>query len=199
MNYFVSRCFHKPEKVFDIDGVEYYAADEDGADSFNGDVMINLTRITHNPIHFMPSQLSRHLDIPYQEIMIPWPDYGIPRVKVSFWKALHTIARRKKWKKVCIHCGHGHGRTGTALSALLVANLGYSAIDAVDIVRTNHCEDTVESPDQCTYLQNIDEHYNGRQPTEETLPMPAMLTNYLYQKTKEETEDKLNEEDSGSN
>ena len=150
-----------------IDGVDYYSADEDGVMYFQGDVVFNLTRTPNLPSAAIYPELHKHFDMPFREVMVPWPDFSLPRVKLSFWKALHTVVKRKKWKTVCIHCGHGHGRTGTAMSALLVANLRYTPLEAVNFVRHNHCEEAVETSAQCNYLMEIDMHYNKRVPLEE--------------------------------
>lgn len=161
-----------------IDGVDYYSADEDGVMYFQGDVVFNLTRTPNLPSAAIYPELFKHFDMPFKEVMVPWPDFSLPRVKLSFWKALHTVVKRKKWKTVCIHCGHGHGRTGTAMSALLVANLRYTPLEAVNFVRHNHCEEAVETAEQCNYLMEIDTHYNKREPLEENYPCPSMMFNW---------------------
>lgn len=172
------RCFHKPEKIITIDGVDYYAADEDGITYFEGDVVFNLTKTPNLPSSAFYPEFNKHFNLPFKEVMVPWPDFGLPMVKLSFWQALHKVVKRKRWKTVCIHCGHGHGRTGTAMSSLLIANLGYTPIEAVDTIRTRHCAEAVETSEQCNYLMEVDMHYNGREPLEENYPPPSMMFNW---------------------
>lgn len=172
----INRCWHSPEHIFTMDGVDYYAADEHGVRKFEGDLVINLTSSPNIP-QIIP-ELKEHYDLPYEEIMVPWPDFGKPRVKMSFWETIHRVIKHKGCKTVCIHCGHGHGRTGTAMSCILVAMCGTSAIDAVDIVRENHCWEAVETAEQCCYIMEVDNHYNKRELTEKNFPLASMMVNW---------------------
>ena len=71
--------------------------------------------------------LQKHIVRPFdKEIIVPWPDFGLPSVEPTFWGALHAYARTYKADldkdvSVCFHCAAGHGRTGTALCSMLVA------------------------------------------------------------------------------
>lgn len=187
----VKRCSHPPEHIFTMDGVDYYAADQQGATRFNGDVIINLSSTPNIP-YAIPDELREHYDIPCEEIMVPWPDFGRPRVKMSFWETIHRVIKHRGWKTVCIHCGHGHGRTGTAMACILVAMCGHSAIEAVDIVREHHCEEAVETSEQCYYIMEVDHQYNDREISEENFPLPSMMINWeTLDKDEEEAKDKV--------
>jgi hypothetical protein len=177
-NVIVKKCSHNPSHIITMDGVDYFAADRQGATKFNGDIIINLTSTPNFPV-VIPEDLKEHYDIPSEEIMVPWPDFGSPRLKMSFWETIHNVIKSREAQSVCIHCAHGHGRTGTALSCILVAMGGYSAIEAVDIVREYHCEEAVESQEQCFYILNVDHYYNNREIKEENYPMPAMMVNWI--------------------
>lgn len=155
----IKKCFHTPKKIFTIDDVDYYAADRDGVGKFNGDVIINLTPFPNIPVLF--PEIKKYYSIPYEEIMIPWPDLGLPKMHISFWGDIHKIIKYKKWKVVCVHCEHGHGRTGTALSCILVATRGIPATDAIDTIRYYHCCEAVETLEQCNYIAEVDSYYNN--------------------------------------
>lgn len=185
----IKKCWHTPEHVFTMDDIHYYASDEHNINKFDGDVIINLTSTPNVPQSILP-ELKEHYDIPLQEIMIPWPDFGKPKVKLSFWETIHRIIKHKGWKTVCVHCGHGHGRTGTALSCILVSMCGTSAIDAVEVIRKYHCNEAVETPEQCSYIMEVDQHYNKREPTEENFPQPSMLINWEELEYMKEVEEK---------
>ena len=43
-HYFENKCYHHPAEIMEIDGVTYYASDEDGVVSFKGDAVVNFTR-----------------------------------------------------------------------------------------------------------------------------------------------------------
>lgn len=172
----VKKCQHSPRHIFTMEGVRYFASDENGINEFDGDAIINLTSTPNIPPSILP-ELKGHYDIPLNEIMVPWPDFGKPRVKISFWETIHGVIKSKGWRTVCIHCGHGHGRTGTALSCLLVAMCGMSAIEAVDVVRGEHCVEAVETPEQCSYIMEVDYYYNKCDLVEEDFPLPSMMIN----------------------
>jgi len=91
MNVKIKKCSHKPQLVFNINNISYYAADREHAFEFDGDAIINLTGIPNIPISIIPS-LIPHYEIPFQEVLVAWPDFGIPRVKDSFWQAIHSMA-----------------------------------------------------------------------------------------------------------
>lgn len=188
-----SKCYHAPELVFKIDGIEYYASDALGVREFEGEVVLNLSNQQRTiSVDEMPRELIEHMVIPYKEIMIPWQDGGIPYVKTSFWQSIHEYMRTNNYKSVCIHCEAGHGRTGTALASMAVANLGWSVEEAVKYVRERICRHMVETSDQCNYLMALDYELNDREPKEESLPYPSMITmfeEYYTQKMEEEGED----------
>lgn len=98
------------------------------------------------------SSLSKHVSSP-AVLRIQNPDMGIPPVGFTFWQELYNLLPRGR--TVCC-CVGGHGRTGTALAALILAGDNTrSAQDAIDIVRKDHCENAIESDLQETYLKML--------------------------------------------
>lgn len=164
------QCDHTPTLIFEKDETNYFASDIRGVGCFDGDLVLNLTGISSLPSN-VPDILLEEFDIGFEEITIPWPDFGTPRVKHSFWEVLHNYTMLENYKNVCIHCEGGHGRTGTALSSLLIALEQYTAKDAVQFVREVYCHKAVEVPNQCRYLQNIDLYYNNREPFKSNRPL----------------------------
>lgn len=180
-----------------MDGVKYFAADAHGVREFKGDLVLNLSG-TPNLVStdLMPSELAQHVVVPFKEIMVPWPDGGIPLVKASFWQALHTYIKDNGYRTVCLHCEAGHGRTGTALSSLAITNMAWSVERSIKHIRGKICRHMVETSDQCEYLMGLDYEMNGRISKEEDLPDPSlnlMLEEYYAEKEKEELEEQ-NEE-----
>jgi protein-tyrosine phosphatase len=62
--------------------------------------------------------------------------------------------------KIIINCMGGKGRTGTALAALWMAanklsGVFIEAVDAIELVRKNHCKSAVETKEQETYLAHL--------------------------------------------
>lgn len=169
----MKNCFHRPEYIFTIDDVDYYASSQTFAKKFDGDAIINFTSTPNIP-YILP-ELETYYDIPYEEIMVLWPDFEKPMVKDKFWYHLHLFIKDKGWEKVCFHCEQGHGRTGTALSCMLVALCGKTAYDAVKMVREFHCIDSVESSEQTEYIMKLDKFYNKRNLRKAKAPMPSMM------------------------
>lgn len=160
---------HQPEPLFQIGGITYHAADADCVGKFTGDCVINLTS-THNVSNMMNvPELKEHFNISFEELLLPWKDGSIPDVKPSFWKALHNYFKNKKYSHICFHCYAGHGRTGTALSAIMIANGGWEASAAVEHIRSNYCREAVETTKQVYYLYELDYLLNERK-------IPALKT-----------------------
>lgn len=178
-------CFgHAPTKVILIDNVNYYASSQENIMDFEGELVVNFTN-RKNILIPIPEQLKNHLTYNFKEIMISWPDFKVPRVKYSFWQALHNYIIENKFKSVCLHCQAGHGRTGTALSALLISVMGFDANKAVDHIRENYCKEAVETQYQCDYLVEIDKYYNNRIVKDNDIPIPSDIMNSLIYKSKE--------------
>lgn len=168
MNHFYKQCNHDPKLVFQCNGVSYFASDEDGVRGFNGDLIVNLTKnpgIKNLSTAYKIPQLARHLVELPEEIVIGWQDYGTPPVKASFWNALQQYTKSKKYTNVCFHCMQGHGRTGTGIVSMMIANLGVDAENGIMDLRELYCKHAVESDVQIVYLFQLDHLINDR-------PMP---------------------------
>lgn len=88
-------------------------------------------------------------------ILYPWPDYGTPRQPARFIRALRfVLTEAAAGKRVEIACRGGHGRTGTALAALLVLQ-GHTPHAAIDRIRRTYCVYAVESKDQIAMLHRV--------------------------------------------
>lgn len=86
-------------------------------------------------------------------LRLRWQDMGVPPVQYAFWAELLDLLPAGL-TKVCCH--GGHGRTGTALAALyLVATPTATADEAIDLVRSDHCERAIETAGQEEYLQKL--------------------------------------------
>lgn len=160
---FEPRCSHDPVEIIEIGGVPIYVADGWGSRKAPaGSVVLNCTGTPKRGVAEMPSAfsaLTAHLkDQGVEEITLDWPDGGLPPVKASFWRALIEACAARKAPLV-IHCIGGHGRTGTALAAILIA-YSIPADDAVEFVREHHCHKAIETLAQERYLDDLDEELN---------------------------------------
>ena len=87
-------------------------------------------------------------------ITLAWPDMTAPtQVGIRFWESLLALLPQNT--AVC--CMGGHGRTGTALAALLIADgvTGNEGRDAIDRVRKEHCARAIETKGQEDYLKGL--------------------------------------------
>jgi len=106
------------------------------------------------------TQLCEKVDVPHV-LRIKNPDMGIPPVGFDFWLELWNLL--PQGRTVCC-CVGGHGRTGTAIAALILvgSRKKISAKSAIELVRAKHCSKAIESQTQEKYLELIakqrDEH-----------------------------------------
>ena len=100
--------------------------------------------------HGFESLLAHYTPTP--RVQIPWPDYGVPRVGLSFWQALADLLPDGK---VGFGCVGGHGRTGTALTAIRMVIWSEPFLEALAKVRKDYCEDAVETMGQRLYLHAL--------------------------------------------
>lgn len=167
-------CHHEPLNFLEVekDDVSYFVADRIGVRSFTGDLIVNLTEHpgtkTISTTYDIP-MLAKHMKKLPDELVLGWTDFGAPPVEFTFWKALHSYIKKKKYKTVCFHCEHGHGRTGTAACAMLISVTGLDVVTAVNYIRETYCIQTVESENQLNYLISLDEALNGNRDESEVV------------------------------
>lgn len=83
-----------------------------------------------------------------QVLSLDWPDMTAPTwVGARFWLKLLSLLP----SHVCISCVGSHGRTGTAMACLMVAN-GMSPERAIATVREKHCKHAIETQGQQAYI-----------------------------------------------
>lgn len=98
-------------------------------------------------------ELNSKVDVPHV-LRIKNPDMGIPPVGFDFWLELWNLL---PWGRTVCCCVGGHGRTGTALAALILVGdkKNLSAAKAIELVRSRHCSKAIESQTQEKYLASI--------------------------------------------
>lgn len=154
---------HKGDKViFEADGKSLYAANGRGIDEFSGawELIIDLASQVCTATGFVrPSNASKFDElrkyssgrvIKSDLLSLEWPDMQAPPATLDFWLTLWDMLP----SRTVACCIGGHGRTGTCLAALIIAS-GTDYYDAVQTVRTEHCNRAIESMSQETYLHRI--------------------------------------------
>jgi len=88
-------------------------------------------------------------------VSFPWIDRSVPLDVEQFVKVLRwLLGEIKDGKRIDIGCMGGHGRTGTMLACLLVAQ-GMPANEAVKKVRSEHCSEAIETQGQIAFVQRL--------------------------------------------
>jgi ClpX C4-type zinc finger len=87
---------------------------------------------------------------PHEHVL--WPDFGLPVDAEAFVVGCRSLVTRiGSGQTVEIGCLGGHGRTGTAL-AIMAAMCGVPQADAVSWVRSNYCDQAVETQEQVQFV-----------------------------------------------
>lgn len=95
-------------------------------------------------------------------LKIRWSDRCPPPLVPAFWPALLEDLNKLQAKKkdgsplkVLTICQGGHGRSGSALVALVMCMTDYTPLDALTHIRALHCARAIESKDQHLYLNLV--------------------------------------------
>jgi len=163
-------CYHPGlKKIYSIGASDLYvAASVDMPDTLDAALVVQcfasswLTQDRDAPT--LPARyasLAAHVMTKPETIVIPWRDGGIPLLKPSFWGEL---VRLLPAGKVVFVCQGGHGRSGTALSACLMAHFKGSAKWAIGLTRNAHCDEAIETKVQVEYLESLEAWIKANDP-----------------------------------
>ncbi len=162
-------CKHEGDTVvWEKDGKALYAASWQGLDEYSDewDLIIDLagnvrpktyqaTFVKGISTATFADELQQFCPQPHdmsaQLLSLDWADMGIPPVKLAFWQALWNAMPAK----TVVACMGGHGRTGTCLAAILIVAGDFDHDDAIDHIKTHHCNKAVESFAQEKYLHGL--------------------------------------------
>jgi len=129
-----------------------------GGGGFEGDPDVGFyldTRWASDRLMVSPGttgQFSRGCSSKTRMLLYPWPDYGMPKDRKCLMRSLSWLLKQVEQEKIVeIGCMGGHGRTGTALAALLVLQ-GIPAQDAIRRVWRRYCEEAIESKSQLAFI-----------------------------------------------
>ena len=174
---YTNQCNHKPQRIFAHnptkpgDGWEVYVGTKSAVipeiAEMDFDIILNCADSgSVLPEHKIPLSFGKKYEkLKAKEVEFDWPDYGVPMIKPEFWGELMQYIKDKK-SKVLIFCMGGHGRTGTCISALMIAN-GWKPRDAEKWIREHYCSKAVESVSQEAYLNKLGEFY-GKEESEKS-------------------------------
>ncbi|SDE86728.1 hypothetical protein SAMN05660485_01923 [Blastococcus fimeti] len=92
----------------------------------------------------------------WEQVWVPWRDFGLPAEPDVLRLALATAWVRAAHQRVEVACGGGTGRTGTALACLAVLD-GVPADEAVAFVRHHYRWRAVETWRQRRFVLHFDD------------------------------------------
>lgn len=185
---------NKPAIAFKAFGIEFWGTPKHKLDDVlfeDGDLIINCTGITWTPKRpptpkVFAKQLPDWMKLPEvlltptsphnfgeraQQLLLDWPDMKSPPEEASldFWSAIIEQAVENGIKRIFCCCMAGQGRTGTALTALLLATGAVDEPDvAIDYIRENYNDKAVETKGQEEYLFGL--IYEPVEDTEDNTP-----------------------------
>jgi len=163
---FKPKCVHKPAKVFEGEGWSIWVGQK--AEAVNEglldfDLILNCANtggvLPSHKMHGI-SWAKKFETIKTKEIELDWPDMGVPVMKLDFWGELLAYVEKNK-QKLLIFCIGGHGRTGTALAALMVAS-GWEARKSKNGIWSHYCREAIETLSQEAYLDRIEKFYKDK-------------------------------------
>lgn len=156
---------HEGDKIiYEHDGKKLYAASGNGLKEYSGNWEL-IIDLAHNirgqkgfiePISTPRFQALKKFTFGQNQVkseilQLDWPDMGVAPATIDFWLALWDMLP----ERTVTACMGGHGRTGTALVAMIIASGGMDYYEALKHVRTTHCEEAVETLSQEQYLHRL--------------------------------------------
>jgi hypothetical protein len=121
--------------------------------------------------------LNKYLGSGIETLGVKWSDGGKPPVPGSFFRDVIEAVKARGGGKVVFACVGGHGRTGTALAATLIANGVFDkAADAIEFVRKEHCYKACETKVQLEWLCAL--AGSGENPDDKGFPLHSYASSY---------------------
>lgn len=168
----------KPKLAFTAHGMQFWGSPKHKLDDVifeDGDLIINCTGTKWKPKappvpKIFAKETPEWMQLPEvlltptkphnygeraQQLLLDWPDMKTPpeEADLDFWITILEQAKSNGIKRVIACCTAGQGRTGTALSALLLACGAVDEPDlAIDYIRDNYNDKAVETKPQEEYI-----------------------------------------------
>lgn len=161
-------CKHSREKHFELEGGLHIFGSAYRDVKFITDAEVDVGVYMTDSWGLFPL-VSPGLKIPWatkyitKQVVLEWPDFGLPdddmpMVAIIQW----MLAEMTAGKKFETGCLGGHGRTGTMLALLLVAQ-GLTPGKAIQRVRKDHCSKGVENKKQAEYVAEFYKEFHGNE------------------------------------
>lgn len=154
-------CTHTGERpLVTLDGIAIHGAQGLELTGYEADLIVDLSgAYKPSSVGFVITKawekLEEYAQHPGELLRLAWADRSVPPVGAEFWKALWEEIKARGFKSVVFCCSGGHGRTGTAIAAVLIAVRGTTAEKAMKFVRLQHCDQAIETLGQEEYLRAL--------------------------------------------
>lgn len=126
---------------------------------------------------------------PYRLISIDWDDRAAPPLLPNAWFALTSMLKEDAKKagglKVLTVCQGGHGRSGTALTSIMMCLTDYTPLDAIAHLRAIHCPRAIESVVQHGYLNSVADSLGREKDAMDADAVQDFRTHFLTKVTSE--------------
>ena len=101
--------------------------------------------------------LNAHVRVKAPCFPLDWPDRSIPPTGRAFWAGLwHILRTYYAGQHIIVCCVGGHGRTGTALGALMATSgPPLTGATIIETIRTKHCTEAIETVGQEEYIHRL--------------------------------------------
>lgn len=169
-SYVGKTCKHFRDPVALEDGLTIFASAARDAKTLSKDVDTEVDFGVYLYSGWEPSlMVSPGIEVPWQQewpykgVFLDWTDYRAPDDDLPIYDVVRwTLDQMQEGAKVETGCLGGHGRTGTFIALLLVAQ-GVTPPDAVDRVRKDHCEHAIESVSQVEFVREFYREWHGNE------------------------------------
>lgn len=131
-----------------------------------------------------PDAVSAYLAKEPKVLQIDWYDRKAPPLHPEFWVALaQELHDNPAITRVVTCCQGGHGRSGSALTALMMCYTDYSPLDAITHLRAVHCPRAIESTVQHDYLNRLATHLGRPANSHESYKVKDFRDRFLHEVT----------------
>lgn len=165
--YKFKQCDHYPRRVIDLGDLTLYGATKSKLDyesmqgkdlilNVSGNAVVGGLASTGNMVRGGAEfDALKSMIKPIRELILEWADGGIFPVGLDFWRKLYDICLENKYRHIVATCLGGHGRTGTALASLIIANTNLDAETVTKQIHAVYCEEAIETFSQSEYLSML--------------------------------------------
>lgn len=111
--------------------------------------------------HKIPFEWGKPFEKPaMNEMLLDWFNNQAVCIHPDFWLELKKFIIDKN-QRILVCCEGGHGRTGTAIVALMLTTGQYKTWDAINELRKIYCDEAVETQVQADYLKGLEAYFKG--------------------------------------